>query len=85
MDDFHGRHICIISKVIFVVQVYQSCFNDISVNANLIIATLKSKRQHISTLTFYLRDISTPLVGAGICFDKVAIIAIYIRFTSVTF
>ena len=24
---------------------------------------LKSKRQRINTITFYLRDISTPLVG----------------------
>ena len=39
------------------------CFNDISVNANLISVRLKSKRQRINTINFYLRDISTPLVG----------------------
>ena len=39
------------------------CFNDISVNANPIYLRLKSKRQRINTVTFYLRDISTPLVG----------------------
>ena len=38
-------------------------FNDISVNANPISARLKSKRQRINTVTFYLRNISTPLVG----------------------
>ena len=39
------------------------CFNDISVNANLISVRLKSKRQRINTINFYLRDISTPLAG----------------------
>ena len=39
------------------------CFNDISVNANLISVRLKSKWQRINTINFYLRDISTPLVG----------------------
>ena len=38
-------------------------FNDISVNANLISAILKSRWQRIDTITFYLRDISTPLVS----------------------
>ena len=38
------------------------CFNDISVNANPISVRLKSKRQLINTVTFYLRDILTPLV-----------------------
>ena len=37
-----------------------NCFKDISVNANPISVRLKSKRQHINTITFYLRDISTP-------------------------
>ena len=37
--------------------------NDISVNANPISVRLKSKRQRINTVTFYLRDISTPLVS----------------------
>ena len=40
----------------------EHCFNDISVNANLIFVRLKSKRQRINTINFYSRDISTPLV-----------------------
>ena len=44
------------------IQTNNNCFNDISVNANLISVRLKSKRQRINTITFYLRDISTPLV-----------------------
>ena len=39
-----------------------NCFNDISVNANLISVRFKSKRQRINTINFYLCDISTPLV-----------------------
>ena len=42
---------------------HSKCFNDISVNANLISVILKSKRQRINTIIFYLHDISTPLVG----------------------
>ena len=34
------------------------CFNDISVNADLVSLRLKSKRQLISTINFYLHDIS---------------------------
>ena len=30
---------------------------------NLISERLRSKRERINTITFYLRDISTPLVG----------------------
>ena len=30
---------------------------------NLISVRLRSKRERINTITFYLRDISTPLVG----------------------
>ena len=37
--------------------------NDISVNANRISVRLNSKWQRINTVTFCLRDISTPLVG----------------------
>ena len=40
-----------------------NCFNDISVNASPISVRLKPRRQRINTVTFYLRDISTPLVG----------------------
>ena len=39
------------------------CSNDISVNANPISVSLKPKQQHINTVTFYLCDIFTPLVG----------------------
>ena len=39
------------------------CFDDVSVNANPISVRLRSKRQRINTITFYLCDISTPLVG----------------------
>ena len=42
---------------------HYNCFNDISVNANLISVRLKSKRKRINTINFYLRDISTLLVG----------------------
>ena len=44
-------------------KLFSNCFNDISVNANLISVRLKSKRQCINTINFYLRDISTTLVG----------------------
>ena len=40
-----------------------NCFNDIFVYANPISVRLKLKRQRINTVAFYLRDISTPLVG----------------------
>ena len=40
-----------------------NCFNDISVNVNPISVRLKSKRQHINTVTFYLCDISMLLVS----------------------
>ena len=40
-----------------------NCFNDISVNANLISVRLKSKWKRIKNINSYLRDISTPLVG----------------------
>ena len=49
--------------IFFKIFVLNNCFNDISVNANLISVRLKSKRQHINTINFYLHDISTPLVG----------------------
>ena len=39
------------------------CFSGISVTANPISVRLKSKRQRINTVTLYLRDIATPLVG----------------------
>ena len=39
------------------------CFNDISVNANPISVRLKPKQQRINTVTFYLCDIFTSLVG----------------------
>ena len=41
------------------IQTNNNSFNDISVNANLISVRLKSKRQRINTINFYLRDIST--------------------------
>ena len=41
------------------------CFNCISVNTNPISVRLKSKQQRINTITFYLRDISTALVGVA--------------------
>ena len=44
-------------------SIQNNCFKYISVNANLISVRLKSKRQRINTITFYLRDISTPLAG----------------------
>ena len=40
-----------------------NCFKDIYVDANPISVRLKLKRQRIKTADFYLRDISTPLVG----------------------
>ena len=40
-----------------------NCFNDISVNANLISVRLKSKQQRINTINFYLHDILMSLVG----------------------
>ena len=39
------------------------CFNDISVNANPISVGLKSTRQRINTVNFYLPHILTPLVS----------------------
>ena len=51
----------IITRYIQVIIV--NCFNDISVNENLISVRLKSKRQRINTINIYLCDISTPLVG----------------------
>ena len=38
----------------------KKCFNDITVNANPIPVRIKSKRQHINTVTFYLRDNIIP-------------------------
>ena len=39
------------------------CFNYISVNTNPISVRIKSKRQRINTVTFYLLDILIPLFG----------------------
>ena len=41
-------------------KIIASCFLRLSFRLTL---RLKSKRQRINTINFYLRDISTPLVG----------------------
>ena len=51
------------SKINLSTTITVNCFNDISVNANLISVRLKSKRQRINTINFYLHDILMLLVG----------------------
>ena len=55
--------LCFISQEPYIIWLSFDCFNDLSVNANPISVRLKSKRQHINTVTFYIGDILMPLVG----------------------
>ena len=47
-------------NLLFFIRKYD---NDILVNGNPISVRLESEQQRINTATFYLRHISTPLVG----------------------